>query len=121
MLASQTLTVKASELRQELGDLALKEDSTDAVIEAKRAELKSTETRYRAALEAEGGKPDFNIGDGSDPAKREVESLRKRASVSARSSSPVSGGSMVNGAEEEYRSSRGRILRCDTVGDAGTA
>ena len=106
MLASQTLTVKASELRQELGDLALKEDTADDAIEQKRAELKSTETRYRAALEAEGGKPDFNTGDGNDPEKREVEQLRQRASLGSFIESRIRG-RMVDGAEEEYRAATG--------------
>ena len=104
MLTSQRLTVKASELRQKLGDLAAQDDSTVEDIEQARSELTSTETRMRAALEAEG--VENRVVDGNDSEHREVESIRQRASLGGFLESRIRG-RMVDGAEEEYRAAVG--------------
>ena len=103
MLKSQQLQIRSSEIKSQLNDLANKDDATAedaASIDKLRAELGAVESQYRAACAVEDMDTRTHAGD---PATREVEDLRQRASLGSFIDARLRG-RMVDGAEEEYRS-----------------
>ena len=104
MTDAQRLTIKASEQRSRLAELAALDDVTDE----QRAELdtltsahQDTERQLRAAIAAEGDAARVDAGPKVDPEVRERMELRGRANVGAFVAAALSG-RMPDGAEAEY-------------------
>ena len=113
MLESQKLTLRASEIRARLSEIAaLPDDGVTAEIrtEADRlgTEYRNTETRMRAALiaEDEDRQAAELRGGGDDAETRELRSLQGRASL-GRYLQGFADGEQLTGAERELAETRG--------------
>ena len=105
MLASDTLKNRSSEIRQRMGELVNTAEATDvelAEIETLRTELKSVETRARAAVELESaqGYHDDVVAASDSSEAREIADLKKRSRVSSFFISRARG-AQVSGPEAE--------------------
>ncbi len=114
MTTSQTLTVKASEIRTRLNEIANTPDvlPDDLQAEADRltAEYRSVETKLRAAIVAESEQAkqaDETLNDGEpDPETRELRALQSKVTL-GRYLSAFADGTAVEGAERELNEHRG--------------
>ena len=104
MTEAQRLTIRASEVRQRLNELAGVDELTDdqrGEVDTLTTEYRDVETRLRAAVVAEGTPAPVE-----DAEHREREELRGRASV-GRYLGAALRGRQVDGAEAEYASACG--------------
>ena len=114
MLQSQTLTIRASEIRTRLSEIAALPDDgmTDEIrTEADKlgTEYRDTETRLRSALigeDEERQAAELRGGDGDDAETRELRSLQGRASL-GRYLSGFANQEQLSGAERELAETRG--------------
>ena len=103
MTDAQRLTIKASEQRSRLAELAALDDVTDerAELDTLTSAHQDTERQLRAAIAAEGDAARVDAGPEVDPEVRERMELRGRANVGAFVAAALSG-RMPDGAEAEY-------------------
>ena len=103
MRQSQTLAIRASEIRAKLNELAGVETLDDAQrgeLDTLTGEYRDTEARYRAALTAESGELETREAPAADPETREARELLGRATV-GRWISAALRGRLVDGVEAE--------------------
>ena len=109
MLTSQKLSIKSSELRQRLNELAALESLTDehrAEIETTTKALNNSEIQYRAAVLSEGAEERAALEAEPDAEMRERLELRSRASLAEYLVSATRGVE-VRGAESELQAAAG--------------
>ena len=109
MLKSDELTIRSSEIKARLNEIAGVDDLTDEIRQEEatlQTELRDVETRRRAALAAEGTTETATATDGLDSEAREKLELRGKANLGAFILSTLQG-RIVSGADAEYAAAFG--------------
>lgn len=109
MLKSDSLTIRSSEIKARLNEIAGVDELTDEIRQEEgtlQTELRDVETRRRAALAAEGTTETATATDGLDAEGREKLELRGKANLGAFILSALQG-RIVSGADAEYAAAFG--------------